>query len=141
MRQEIAVINAHRRYRIARKVVAGYVRHVLKSAAHKRARLSVVFIDSRYSRIINRKYLKHDYATDVISFPLEEGENLEGEIYVNLDKARQQARRYGVSFSNEIARLVVHGTLHLVGFDDRTINGAARMKKEEDKHVRFWFSE
>ena len=140
MSNEVAVINAHRRYRIGKKLVTGYVRRVLKDRKQRNAKLSVIFIDSRYCRFINKRYLRHDYVTDVISFPLEKGKNLEGEIYVNLDRARQQARRYRVSFANEIARLVVHGTLHLVGYDDRTTKGAARMKKEENKHIQFWFS-
>ena len=85
------------------------------------------------------RYLNHDYATDVISFPLENGAVLEGEVYVNLDRARAQARVYGVSFSNEVARLVIHGTLHLVGYDDSTEKKAERMKAEEDYHVHYWF--
>ncbi|MEE8239105.1 MAG: rRNA maturation RNase YbeY, partial [Nitrososphaerales archaeon] len=129
-----------RRYRIGKKLVTGYVRRILKDGKQRNAKLSVIFIDSRYCRFINNRYLRHDYVTDVISFPLEKGKNLEGEIYVNLDRVRQQARRYRVSFANEIARLVVHGTLHLVGYDDRTTKGASRMKKEENKHIQFWFS-
>jgi rRNA maturation RNase YbeY len=108
--------------------------------AHVRdARVSIVFIDSRYSRRINRRYLNHDSVTDVISFPLETGALLEGEVYVNLDRARVQAREYGVSFSNEVARLVIHGTLHLVGFEDSTEKKALGMKAEEDRHLQYWF--
>ena len=77
--------------------------------------------------------------TDVISFPLEEGSNLEGEVYVNLDRARQQAKEFQVTVPAEVARLVIHGTLHLVGYDDTTLRKAAVMKKREDAHVRHWF--
>ena len=65
---------------------------------------------------------------------------LEGEVYVNLDRARTQANEYGVSFSNEVARLIIHGTLHLVGFDDSTKGKAQRMKAEEDRLLRLCFS-
>jgi probable rRNA maturation factor len=85
-------------------------------------------------------YLNHDFVTDVLSFPLESGRLLEGEIYVNLDRARAQAGEYGVSQANEIARLVIHGTLHLVGFDDTTAQKAKVMKVQEDRHVHYWFS-
>jgi rRNA maturation RNase YbeY len=64
---------------------------------------------------------------------------LDGEVYVNLDRARKQARDYSVSFGNEVARLVIHGTLHLAGFDDSAPRTAARMKAEEDRQVQYWF--
>lgn len=97
-----------------------------------KAEVSIVFTDGRYSRTINRKYLGRDYSTDVLAFPLEEGETLEGELYVNIDKARQQAREYAVSLANELGRLVIHGMLHLTGYDDRTRRGAEAMRKKED---------
>lgn len=119
--------------------VAGYVKRVLRSADVRDAKISVVFVNSRYSRMINRRYLQHDYVTDVISFPLEEAPVLEAELYINLDRARSQSREYGVGLDNEIARLVIHGTLHLVGFDDATRVKRAAMKCEEDRHLQFWF--
>ncbi len=108
------------------------VRSVLRAEGIVKAEVSIVFTDGRYSRTINRKYLGRDYSTDVLAFPLEEGETLEGELYVNIDKARQQAREYAVSLANELGRLVIHGMLHLAGYDDRTRRGAEAMRKKED---------
>jgi len=70
-----------------------------------------------------------------MSFPLEEGGTVEGEIYVNLDKAVRQARTYGVSPGNETARLVIHGTLHLLGYDDVARGAATVMKKRQEYYV------
>ncbi len=70
-----------------------------------------------------------------MSFPLEERGPVEGEIYVNLDKAARQARTYRVSLANETARLVIHGTLHLLGYDDLRAGPAKRMKQREDLYV------
>jgi probable rRNA maturation factor len=97
--------------------------------------VSVVFVGNRASAAMNRKFLGHAGGTDVISFPLGEGRRIEGEIYVNLDRAKAQAREYGVPFGEEVARLVVHGTLHLFGYDDRTAPKARRMKAREDRYV------
>ena len=135
----INVFNAHGKRRMSVKTTAGYVKRVLRSAQIRDARISVIFVNSRYCREINRKYLRHDYVTDVISFPLAEKPVLEGEVYVNLDRARSQSREYGVNVGNEAARLVIHGVLHLVGFDDATESKRALMKSEEDRHLRFWF--
>jgi probable rRNA maturation factor len=87
---------------------------------------------------MNRKFLHHDYVTDVLSFPLGAREALEGEVYVNLDRARQQAVEYGVTFTSETGRLVIHGVLHLLGYDDTTSGPRRRMKKKEDRYVEEW---
>ena len=135
----VQVVNAHSSHRLRKRLVAGYVRRVLRQEGIQQADLKIVCIGSRYCRGLNREYLGHDYITDVISFPLERGAHIEGEVYVNLDRARSQAREYGVSFGNEVARLVIHGTLHLAGYDDRRTMDAGRMKKREDEHLWFWF--
>ena len=135
----VAVFNAHRRYRVRRRAIAAYVRSVLSGEGRRTGAIAVIFIDGPRSRSLNRKFLGHDYSTDVVSFLLEEGKNLEGEIYVNLDRARVQASRYDVSFGNEVARLVVHGTLHLTGFDDRPAAAARRMKEREERYLRKFF--
>jgi rRNA maturation RNase YbeY len=114
------------------------VLRVLRKEGRRRARLSVVLAGSRYIKTLNRTYLRHDDVTDVMSFCLESGKNLEGEIYVNIDRARQQARHYKVGVSDEIVRLAAHGTLHLVGYDDGTPREARRMRAREDEHVAYW---
>lgn len=135
----IDVINAHPRRRLAKRPIRRAVRRVLRGERRRRGNVSIVCVDSRYCRRINKKFLGHDVVTDVLSFPLAEGETLEGEVYINLDRARQQADRYCVSFMNEVTRLVVHGVLHLVGYDDAKTSDRRRMKAREDEHVRFWF--
>jgi rRNA maturation RNase YbeY len=71
----------------------------------------------------------------VLSFTLGDEKHLEGEIYVNVDKAGRQAKTFHVTWENEITRLIVHGTLHLLGYDDGTLSDARRMKRREDKYV------
>lgn len=93
----------------------------------------MVFVGSRRCRRLNRDWLGHDEVTDVISFPLGEAERVEGEVYVNLDRARTQSRAYGVPEREEVARLVAHGVLHLAGYDDRTVREARRMREAEDR--------
>ncbi len=135
---QVAVFNTHPRYRISKKVVERYVARVMGG---RKARITVVFVASQRAKFINRTFLNHNYVTDVISFTLEHAPVLEGEIYVNLDRARSQAVEYGVSRACEIARLVIHGALHLIGFDDMQRGKARRMKTEEDRQVKYWFGQ
>jgi rRNA maturation RNase YbeY len=132
---DVAVFNAHPAHRIRRGGVIALVRRVAKGERRRRAAVSVVFVGNRASARMNSRFLGHRGGTDVISFPLGEGRMIEGEVYVNLDRARIQAREYGVGFADEVCRLVVHGTLHLFGYDDRTVALERHMKRREDRYV------
>ena len=89
-------------------------------------------------RELNRKFRHKNRTTDVLTFPLhEKGEKtLSGEIYVNLDQARRQAREYRVSIREETARLVIHGALHLCGYLDATPAQKKRMTKKQEFYVK-----
>lgn len=97
--------------------------------------LAIVFTHSRSIKKMNREFLKHDYATDVIAFPLGEDGGVEGEIYINLDAAQRQAREYGVTYTQESRRLLVHGALHLLGYDDTTLRRKKKMSEREDIYL------
>jgi probable rRNA maturation factor len=82
------------------------------------ASVSVTLLDNPRIRSMNRKYLQHDKVTDVISFPLyEQGEQVVGDIYIGYEQTQDQAADAGVDLEEEIARVSIHGTLHVLGFD------------------------
>jgi probable rRNA maturation factor len=82
------------------------------------ASVSVTLLNNTRIRNMNRKYLEHDRVTDVISFPLyEQGEQVVGDVYIGYEQAQDQAADAGVDLDEEIARLSVHGTLHVLGYD------------------------
>ncbi len=85
---------------------------------------------------INKKYLKHNYSTDIITFDYSiERNNLDGEIFISIDDALQNSKKYRVTLNNEILRLVTHGILHMSGYDDKTTAKKKRMKNVEDMIV------
>lgn len=131
----VSVHHAHATRRVDARWITRIVRGVLRGERHRDGIVSVVLTDDRLSRRINRKFFARDRPTDVMSFPLEEGGAVEGEVYVNLDKAARQARTYRVAPANETARLVIHGTLHLLGYDDVAGTAARVMKIREDYYV------
>lgn len=82
---------------------------------------------------INKKYLKHNYSTDIITFDYSnERNNLDGEIFISVDDASENCKKYHVTLDNEVLRLVSHGILHMAGYDDVTSAKRKRMKKAED---------
>lgn len=108
--------------------------YVCMAESVKHAELSFVIINDGRIRTINRKFLGHDYVTDVITFPLEH-DMVSAEIYINGQQARRQARRHHVSVRNEMLRLVVHGTLHAIGYDDIKAASKKRMITIQEQYV------
>lgn len=93
--------------------------------------INIIFVDNSKIHSLNKQFLNHDYPTDVISFPIEEEPNfLEGEIYVSLNKAIENAKSYNVSLNEEIWRLIIHGLLHFLGFDDKNEKSQDLMTKK-----------
>ncbi len=136
--RSVKVFNAHPKYRIRRAETLRLAQRVLKGERCSRAELNIVFINDKLMTQMNGTYLDHPYPTDVISFSLADSNSkrIEGEVYVNVDQARRQAREYGVSFTIELKRLVVHGVLHLVGYDDETKQQRNSMTKKEDFYLQ-----
>jgi rRNA maturation RNase YbeY len=98
-------------------------------------KLAVICTHNRFIRKINREFLKHNDVTDVITFPLGEDGGIEAEIYINLDAARKQARAYSVTYTEEVQRLLIHGALHLLGYNDKTVREKKEMTAREDEYL------
>jgi probable rRNA maturation factor len=105
------------------------IRHVLRAEGHRVAEVSVAFLADPEITEMNREYLAHDRPTDVISFALHEpGEPPLGDVYVGVEQALRQAEELGVEPREELLRLAVHGTLHVLGYDHP--EGAERTESE-----------
>ena len=104
--------------------------------------VDVILIDDKFMKELNKKFTGRNGTTDVLSFGMREGgpDAMEypslGDVYVSLDQAKRQAGEYGVDFSEEVARLVVHGVLHLLGYDHADKSGAKAMKKTEEMYLK-----
>jgi probable rRNA maturation factor len=99
-------------------LVARAVRSVLSSEGVREAEVSVTFLPDEAIRTLNREHLGHDWVTDVMAFPLWEGGGpVVGDVCVGLEQARRQAVEAGVPLDEELVRLVVHGTLHVLGWE------------------------
>jgi rRNA maturation RNase YbeY len=118
--------------RLSRKETIRTIDGVTRRERKRLKALSVVYTNNSHIRTINRKHLKHDYVTDVITFEIEPHPALEAEIYINLDRARGQARLYRQSFAEETKRLLIHGLLHVMGYNDASPAARKRMSRKED---------
>lgn len=96
--------------------------------------LNFIMTSERIIRAINKEFLKHNYYTDVISFDYSEKDEVNGEIYISVETVRTNAINYKVSYNCELLRVIIHGVLHLCGYEDRNDEEKMRMRKLED----FW---
>jgi rRNA maturation RNase YbeY len=98
--------------------------------------LSYIFCSDEYLLNMNKEYLQHDYYTDIITFDnSEETPNspINGEMYLSIDRITDNASLLGITFEQEIQRVIVHGLLHLLGFDDHTPEDIAKIRKAEEE--------
>jgi rRNA maturation RNase YbeY len=131
----IDVAHQHSVRRFPRKEAMRVIRAVLRGEGSPQWEVSAVFTDDRHMRHINRTFLGHNRVTDVIAFPLQDTMEVDAEVYVNLDQAARQAVQERVSFAEEVRRLLIHGTLHILGYRDTKESDRQGMRKREDHYL------
>ena len=91
-----------------------------------------VYCGNKMIHRINREFLGHDYPTDTITFRYNKGREIDGEFYVSLDAVKDNAAKFSVDFLEELLRVTFHSALHLVGYDDQSVEDRALMQEKED---------
>lgn len=114
-----------------------WIRRTAKAEGHRTGDITVVFCSDTALLEINRRYLSHDYYTDIITFDYTDTEKkiISGDLMISIDTVRANAQTFGVPFENELARVIIHGVLHLLGYGDKTPEEEAHMHALEDKYL------
>lgn len=121
---------------INKKIIHSIISLLKKDFKLTLTSLEINFVKSETILKINKEYLNHDYVTDVISFNYSnENNNLDGEIFICSEIARENAKIYNESYDDELKRLIIHGVLHLIGYDDKKLTQRNKMKQIEDLYV------
>lgn len=134
----VPVNNAQERLAVDRKRLREAVRAILAGEGVARADISLAIVDDPTIHRLNRQFLQHDYPTDVLSFLLEESSDpwrIEGEVIASADTAERSAAEYGWAPTDELLLYVVHGTLHLVGYDDHDPDDHQVMRDRERHYL------
>lgn len=149
--ESLSVEQPHPSHRLNETALREAIYHVLAEEEATLIHLSVVLTGHDTVRRLNRSYLDHDYNTDVLSFSLRSSQEtaaletdetagadrtvVEGEVYVDLDTAAERHEDFGISFEREAYRYVVHGLLHLLGYNDATEVGQDTMRRKENQYL------
>ena len=134
----VAIRILHKKARLNTSQIIKIVRKILNYQKVDQAVISLAFVTSQKITALNRKFLNRYRATDVLAFDLGGGPGrvkkaLEGEIVISFDAAFKQARDYGTTFEQELVLYIIHGILHLLGYDDHRAADIKRMRKKEEE--------
>jgi len=136
--EKILFINHDRRPTLRNKnSLKAFIRKIFENERKKLESVVYVFCSDEYLLEINKAYLKHNYYTDVISFDLSESpKKTKAEIYISIDRVKENALKLGVSFNLELLRVIFHGALHFCKYNDTTKQMRIKMHKAENKYIK-----
>ncbi len=126
-----------------RTALKKFIHIIFKKEKKSLANLTYIFCSDDYLLEINKSHLQHNYYTDIITFDLSDANSgkITGEVYISIDRVRDNAYTLGVSIKEELHRVIFHGALHLCGYKDKSIRHAKEMRLAEDKFINLYFSE
>ena len=113
-----------------------WLKMVAGSEIRKIGDINVIFCSDNYILDVNMKDLQHDYFTDIITFDYCEGKVLSGDLFISVDSVRENSIEFGTDFEEELHRVIVHGVLHLIGYDDHTEEDKKVMRQKENYYLQ-----
>ncbi|MFN0275131.1 MAG: rRNA maturation RNase YbeY [Chitinophagales bacterium] len=113
-----------------------WIEHVINSHGQFPGEISYIFCDDAYLSILNKQYLHHTSLTDIITFNYNTGHLINGDIFISIQRVTENAKKFSTSVDEELRRVMIHGILHLLGFDDKTESSKKKMTSEENSALR-----
>ena len=114
------------------EVVAEWIKEIILEHGYEVGEITYIFCSDTYLHRLNVEFLDHDTLTDIISFDNSLGKEVHGEIYVSTDRVADNATTFGISFQDELHRVLIHGILHFCGLKDKTSHDQSEMRKAEN---------
>ncbi|RZJ67947.1 MAG: rRNA maturation RNase YbeY [Flavobacterium sp.] len=118
-----------------------WISRIIESEQKKEGDINYIFCDDEYLLEINQKYLNHDTLTDIISFDYSVGNELHGDIFISIERVKENAAEFGVSFESELNRVMAHGVLHYCGYKDKSEADEVVMRSKEEEKMRMFHVE
>lgn len=122
--------------KLKKRAVTAWIRAVAATYNKKVGEVGYLFVDDGRMLEHNRKWLGHDYYTDIITFDYCDGDTISGDIIISLDTVRSNAELYGKDYNDELNRVIIHGILHLCGINDKAPGEREKMEKAENEALR-----
>jgi probable rRNA maturation factor len=123
------------------EAIGSWISTVIKSESKKVGEINYIFCDDEYLLQINQEHLQHDYYTDIISFDYTVGNEINGDMFISIDRVKENAQDFNVSFEDELKRVIVHGVLHYCGYKDKSEDDELLMRSKEDEKIAMFHVE
>ncbi|MDX1364481.1 rRNA maturation RNase YbeY [Arenibacter latericius] len=118
-----------------------WIDRIITSENGVQGELDFIFCDDEYLLKINQDFLQHDTFTDIITFPYGDDQNIAGDIFISVDRVRENAKIFKVEFETEMRRVISHGILHMLGFGDKTDQESELMREKENEKLKMFHVE
>lgn len=115
-----------------------WIKQVVENYGYKLGEISYVFCSDERILEVNKQYLSHDFYTDIITFDYVEKERVSGDIFISIDRVEENAKDFNVTFQQELLRVIIHGVLHLLGFEDHSQEEQQIMRQKENEAIALW---
>jgi len=119
--------------------VKNWIKQIIANEQKELVQLSYVLCSDAYLLKINQEYLDHDTYTDIITFPLASDPQIESDIFISIDRVKENATSFEVTFERELLRVVIHGVLHLCGYGDKSNEEAQLMRQKENEAIDLFY--
>ena len=120
------------------ETVKKWISECIKVRGFNVGELNYIFCDDEYLLKLNVEFLQHKTLTDIISFDYTLGKLISGDIFISIERVKENAKIFSQTFDNEMFRVIIHGVLHYLGYEDKTENAKIRMRNEEDKCLKLF---
>ncbi len=117
------------------KEISDWIKNTIKNENHTLEEVSYIFCDDEYLLMLNINYLEHNTLTDIISFDYSAGKRISGDIFISIERVKENAKIFKVSFTEELHRVIIHGILHYCGYKDKTPEDKLEMRSKEDYYL------
>lgn len=121
--------------KIKKRHIDNAIKYLINNEIKELGNLSIILCSDNYLLKINREYLKHDYYTDIITFNYVEGNRISGDLFISIERIKENSVEYNTTLIKELYRVMFHGVLHLIGYNDKTADEKKVMREKEDYYL------
>lgn len=122
--------------KLKRREITRWINNVIDSEGKNSGDISFVFCSDAYLLEINRKFLNHNYYTDIVTFDYVVGDLISGDIFISIERIAENSVKFHTTLDNELRRVLVHGVLHLIGYKDKSEDDKLEMSSKEDYYIK-----
>ena len=121
--------------KLRKSVLKRHIISLINNESKRTGNITIIFCSDNYLLVMNKKYLEHDYFTDIITFDYVENDIISGDLFISVDRVKENAEKFNTTFLNELVRVIFHGVLHLAGYKDKTTPDQQLMREKENFYL------